>query len=113
MDSVSVFIDNGGACLPGARKELGGSKFIRGHCCFWGYPEIFAPPPKEICGGQLKIIQGGHLKIRGDWEKFKYEGAYKFSWGFEKIEGARLSGGLLQRSVPLFNILHFRAPLSF
>ena len=34
--------------------------------------------------GQLRIIQGGHLKSRGDWEKFKYE-------------GARLSGGLLQR----------------
>ena len=49
--------------------------------------------------GQLRIIQGGHLKVRGDWEKFKYEGAYKFSWGFEKIEGARLSWGLLQRGV--------------
>ena len=35
--------------------------------------------------GQLRII-------RGDWEKFKYEGAYKISWGLEKIEGARLSG---------------------
>ena len=42
--------------------------------------------------GQLRIIQGGHLKIRG-LGKFKYEGAYKISWGFEKIEGARLSGG--------------------
>ena len=39
------------------------------------------------------------MKIRGDWEKFKCEGAYKISWGFEKIEGARLSGGLLQRGV--------------
>ena len=37
------------------------------------------------------------MKIRGDWEKFKCEGAYKISWGFEKMEGARLSGGLLQR----------------
>ena len=45
--------------------------------------------------GQLRIIQGGRLKIRGDWEKFKYEGAYKISWGFEKIEGARLSGDLV------------------
>ena len=42
--------------------------------------------------GQLRIIQGGHLKIRGDCGKFKYEGAYKISWGFEKIEGARRSG---------------------
>ena len=49
--------------------------------------------------GQLRIIQGGHLKIRGDWEKFKYEGAYKISWGGEKIEGARLSGGMLQSGV--------------
>ena len=56
--------------------------------------------------GQLRIIQGGHLKIRGDWEKFKYEGAYKISWGFEKIEGARLSGGLLQRGVPLSQSLN-------
>ena len=31
--------------------------------------------------GQLRIIQGGHLKIRGDWEKFKYEEAYKIFWG--------------------------------
>ena len=49
--------------------------------------------------GQLRVIQGGHLKIRRDWEKFKYEGAHKISWGFEKIEGARLSRGLLQRGV--------------
>ena len=47
--------------------------------------------------GATKNNTGGHLKIRGDWEKFKYEGAYKISWGIEKIEGARLSGGLLQR----------------
>ena len=45
---------------------------------------------------QLRIIQGGHLKIRG-LEKFKYEGAYKISWGLEKIKGERLSEGLLQR----------------
>ena len=49
--------------------------------------------------GQLRIIQGGHLKIRGDWEKFKYEGHTKFLGGIEKIKGARLSGGLLQRGV--------------
>ena len=34
--------------------------------------------------GQLRIIKREHLKIRGDWETFKYEGAYKISWGFEK-----------------------------
>ena len=62
-----------------------------------GYSEILAPPPKKYYVGQLRIIQGEHLKIRGDLEKFEYEGAYKISWGFEKIEGARLSGGLLQR----------------
>ena len=28
-------------------------------------------------------------------------GAYKISWVFEKIEGERLSGGLLQRGVSL------------
>ena len=27
--------------------------------------------------GQLRII-------KGDWKKFKYEGAYKISWGVEK-----------------------------
>ena len=64
-----------------------------------GYSEIFAPPPKRIMWGQLRLIQERHLKIRGDWEKFKYEGAYKISWGFDKNRGARLSGGLLQRGV--------------
>ena len=49
--------------------------------------------------GQLRIIQGGHLKIRsGDWEKFKYDGHTKFLGGL-KNRGARLSGGLLQRGV--------------
>ena len=52
--------------------------------------------------GATKNNTGGHLKIRGDWEKFKYEGAFKISWGFEKIEGARLLGGLLQRRVLTF-----------
>ena len=43
--------------------------------------------------GATKNNTGGHLKIMGDWGKFKYEGAYKISWGVEKIEEARLSGG--------------------
>ena len=48
--------------------------------------------------GQLKIIHGGHLKIR--WAgKNSNMGAYKISWGLEKIEGARLLGGLLQKGV--------------
>ena len=42
--------------------------------------------------GELRIIQGGHLKMRGDWEKFKYEGAHKISCGFEKIEGQGFQG---------------------
>ena len=32
------------------------------------------------------------MKIRGDWEKLKCEGAYKISWGFEKIEGQGFKG---------------------
>ena len=68
----------------GAKKELEGSKFIRGHCCFWGILKFLPLTPKRIMWVELRIIQGGHLKIRGDWEKFKYEGAYKISWGFEK-----------------------------
>ena len=35
---------------------------------------------------------GGHLKIRGNWGKFKYEGAYKISWGFEKEMGQAFRG---------------------
>ena len=34
--------------------------------------------------GQLRIIQGGHLKTRGDWEKFRYEGYTKFLGGSKK-----------------------------
>ena len=34
--------------------------------------------------GTTKNNTGGHVKIRGDWEKIKYEGAYKISGGFEK-----------------------------
>ena len=55
-----------------------------GHCCFLGYSEIFVPSPKRIMWGQLRIIQGEHLKIRGDWEKFKYEGHTKFLEGLKK-----------------------------
>ena len=43
--------------------------------------------------GQLITIQGGHLKIRADWEKFKYEGSYKISWGFEKNRGGKAFRG--------------------
>ena len=58
-----------------------------------GYSEFFAPPPKRIVWGQLRIIQGGHLKIRGDWEKLKYEGAYRISWGVEKDRGGKAFRG--------------------
>ena len=49
--------------------------------------------------GTTKNNTGEHLKIRGDWEKFQYEEAYKITCGLEKIEGTRLSGKLLQRGV--------------
>ena len=36
----------------GAKKELGGSKFIRGHRCFLGVFRKFLPlPQKELCRG--------------------------------------------------------------
>ena len=34
--------------------------------------------------GQLRIIQGGHLKIRGDWENSNMRGHTKFLGRFEK-----------------------------
>ena len=43
--------------------------------------------------GQLRIKQVGHLKIRGDWEKFKYEGHTKFLGGFEKNRGGKAFRG--------------------
>ena len=46
---------------------------------------------------------GGHLKIRGTGKNSNMRGHTKFLGGLEKIEGARLSGGLLQRGV--FSIL--------
>ena len=50
--------------------------------------------------GATKNNTGGHLKIRGDWEKSNMRGHTKFLGGFEKIEEARLSEGfLLQRGV--------------
>ena len=42
----------------GAKKELGGSKFIRGAWLFFGYSVIFALA-KRIMWGQLRIIQVG------------------------------------------------------
>ena len=45
----------------GAKKELGGSKFIREHCCFWGYSEIFAPHPKKNYVGATKNNTGGRF----------------------------------------------------
>ena len=57
-----------------------------------GYSEICAPPPKRIMWGQLRIIQGGHLKIRGTGKNSNMRGHTKFLGGFDKIERARLSG---------------------
>ena len=60
---------------------MGDQNLLGGIAVLWGYSDIFALPPKRIMWGQLRIIQGGHLKVRGDCKKFKYEGAYKISWG--------------------------------
>ena len=49
--------------------------------------------------GQLRIIQGGYLKIRGTEKNSNMRGHTKFLGEFEKNRGARLSGGLLQRGV--------------
>ena len=49
--------------------------------------------------GATKNNTGGHLKIRGTGKNSNMRGHTKFRGGFEKIEGARLSGGLLQRDV--------------
>ena len=47
----------------------------------------------------------GTFENLGDWEKFKYEGAYKISCGFEKIEGQGFQGacyrGVFLSSVPM------------
>ena len=52
--------------------------------------------------GQLGVIQGGHLKIRGIWKNSYMRGHSKFLGGLRKaLRGARLSGGLLQRGVQL------------
>ena len=60
----------------------------------------FLPLPKKNYVGATNNNTGGRtFENYGDWEKFKYEGAYKISWGVEKIERARLSAGLLQRGV--------------
>ena len=42
--------------------------------------------------GQLRIIHGGHLKIRGDWGKFKYEGHTKFLGSFKNRGGKAFRG---------------------
>ena len=42
--------------------------------------------------GQLRIIQGGHLKIRGTGKNSNMRGHTKFLGGFEKIEGGGFQG---------------------
>ena len=49
--------------------------------------------------GATKNNTGGHLKIRGTGKNSNMRGHTKFLGGNEKIERARLSGGLLQRGV--------------
>ena len=49
--------------------------------------------------GYLRIIQGGYLKIGGTGKNSNMRRHTKFLGGLIKIEGARLSGGLLQRGV--------------
>ena len=83
----------------GQRKNYGDQNLSGGIAVSWGYSEIFAPPPKRIMWGQLRIIQGRHLKIGGAGNNSNMRGHTEFLGGFEKIEGARLSGGLLQRGV--------------
>ena len=82
----------------GGKERTRGDQNLLGELCFLGILKFLPLPQKELCGA-TKNNTGEHSKIRGDWEKFKYEGACKISWEFEKIEGARLSGGLLQRGV--------------
>ena len=43
--------------------------------------------------GQLRIIQGEHLKIRGDWENSNMRGHTKFLGGFEKNRGGKAFRG--------------------
>ena len=45
---------------------------------------MFAPPPKRIMCGQLRIIPGGHLKIRGTGKNSDMKGHTKFPGVFEK-----------------------------
>ena len=42
--------------------------------------------------GQLRIIQGGHLRIRVDWEKFKCERHTKFLGGLKNRGGKAFRG---------------------
>ena len=52
--------------------------------------------------GQLRIIHGRYLKIR--WAgKNSNMGAYKISWGLEKIEGEKLLGAVTEGCVSDLN----------
>ena len=56
------------------------------------------PLPKNDYVGATKNNTGGHLKIRGTGKNSNMRGHTKFLRSL-KIEGARLSGDLLQRGV--------------
>ena len=49
--------------------------------------------------GQLRIMQGGHLKIREDWEKFKYEGHTKFLGGLKNRGGKAFRGPVTEACI--------------
>ena len=74
------------------KERTKGSKFIRGHCCFWSYSEIFAPPPKRIMRGQLRMIQGNIWKLGGTGKNSNMRGIQNFL-GVWKIRGGKAFRG--------------------
>ena len=42
----------------GKERTRRDQNLLGGIAVLWGYSEIFAPPPKRIMWGQLRIIQG-------------------------------------------------------
>ena len=52
----------------------------------------FLPLPQKNYVGATKNNTGGRLKIRGDWEKFKYTGHTKFLGGLKNRGGKAFRG---------------------
>ena len=82
--------------VRGKERTRGDQNVLGGIAVFWGYSEIFAPSPNRIMWGQLRTIQGRHLKIRGDWENSNMRGHTKFLVGVEKIEGQGFRGPVIE-----------------